>query len=430
MRLPLAPNEVQGRRTLHVATRSAPVVLTPAWPVFVVAAFLCTLTAGGLTGALDLWTLRVAHNAVPLDHARGHALAQVFGFLGLFTMGISLHLAPRFFGAGPPSRAFTRALTWLGVGGVALAIVGRLGALVPGSAWFGLVGVGAVLAAKTLWASMLVGFWRELPGPKDTLQRFLVAGVGWWWLAAVTLLGWQLGQSFGGPGASIPLEAVWAPALFGGVASWLWGIFFRAGICTLHVPRPPERAQRRLFLAWQPAAALMVCASWAQVPLLDALAGGAMACAVGLLWWTVRPFSGEVGDGGALQPRAVQAGLGFLLVFAALELWVALSALGVWAPVLLRDAARHAFTLGGAVLLVLGFAGRMVPGFRGVGLRWPRVYDAGVMALMLGATLRLGELFSARAGLALAGASGGLAFLGLALAATSLLGSLRLKPAA
>ena len=39
MRLPLAPNEVQGRRTLHVATRSAPVVLTPAWPVFVVAAF-------------------------------------------------------------------------------------------------------------------------------------------------------------------------------------------------------------------------------------------------------------------------------------------------------------------------------------------------------------------------------------------------------
>ncbi|MFZ5441940.1 MAG: hypothetical protein ACOZQL_18185, partial [Myxococcota bacterium] len=82
------------------------------WRPFVVAALLLTLTAGALTGALDLWSLRVTHHPVPLDHHRGHALAQVFGFVGLFVMGLSLQLAPRFFEAGPPSRGFVRALTW------------------------------------------------------------------------------------------------------------------------------------------------------------------------------------------------------------------------------------------------------------------------------------------------------------------------------
>ena len=77
---------------------------------------------------------------VPIDHHRGHALAQLFGFLGLFIIGMSLHLAPRFFGAAPPTRAFSLRLWWSAMGGVLLLVVGRLGALVPGSAWLGLVG--------------------------------------------------------------------------------------------------------------------------------------------------------------------------------------------------------------------------------------------------------------------------------------------------
>ncbi len=67
------------------------------WKPFVVAALAFTLSLGALTGAIDLWSLRVAMRAVPIDHHRAHAFAQLFCFLWLFTMGISLHLAPRFF---------------------------------------------------------------------------------------------------------------------------------------------------------------------------------------------------------------------------------------------------------------------------------------------------------------------------------------------
>lgn len=420
-------SETEGGRVFVLSQRVPDRVTVQAapWIPLVVAALLLTLTAGALTGAIDLWTLRVKLNAVPIDHHRAHGFTQLFGFLGLFTMGVSLHLSPRFFGAAPPRRELTRFLTWAGIGGVVLFVIGRLGILVPGSPWFGLLGASLVLAAKTRWLSMVAGFWRDTPGPKDTLQKFLLAGVAWWWVAAASLLLWQLGQLSTGPLSQLPLEPVWAAGLFGGVGSWLWGIFFRAGLCTLHLKRPTEAAQQRLLFAWQGATLVTFVAAWAHLDALSAVAAAAMAGAVGLLWWTLKPFSGPgPGSGGALQPRAVQAGLLLVLLFALLQGWTVLGAFGLGTPALIHDATRHAFTLG-VTLLVLGFAGRMVPGFRGVTLRWPQLYDAGVMGVIAGAALRMAELSTERAGLALSGASGGLTFLGLLLAASSLLGSLR-----
>lgn len=415
---------------LPIARRLSPEVPTFPWKPFVVAALAFTLTVGALTGAIDLWNMRVVMKPVPVDHHRAHAFAQLFGFLGLFIMGVSLHLAPRFFGAAPATLARRRVMAWCGIPGVVLLVAGRLGTLIPHAPWLSVGGALLVLAAMTAWAGLLVKLWRSLPlgaDAGDALQRFLLAGVGWWWLSSVLLTSWTLGQALGGPLLFVPLESIWAMALFGGAASWLWGIFLRAGLCTLHVKRPKEVAQRQLFFAWQLAAVLGALSPWFDAGWLSALQHLGAALAVGFLLWTVRPFSGDgLALEGNLAPRAVQAGLVFLMIFAGLSVWGALEVFGVWAPPLLRDATRHAFTLGGLTLLVLGFAGRMVPGFSGKKLRWPGGYDAGVFALMAAAALRLCELFSmTKAGLALSGASGGLAFLGLALVCASLLGSMR-----
>lgn len=414
---------------LHVTTLPLPAAPTTApgfpWKPFVYASLAFTLTLGALTGAIDLWHLRVALEPVPVDHHRAHAFAQLFGFLGLFTMGMSLHLAPRFFGGAPAGLARRRLMTWAGIGGVSLLVAGRLGSLVPGSAALSVTGALLVFTAMTAWATLLVRLWRDLPtGGADAMQRFLLAGAAWWWLAAALTVQWTLGEALG---ASVPrpLESVWSAALLGGTGSWLWGIFMRAGVCTLHVKRPSERAQLRLFFAWQLAAALAVLAPWVGHAWLNAAQHLALAGAVALLWWTLRPHTAEGLDGDKnFARRAVQVGLCFVALFGALSVWSALAQLGLDAPPLLRDVLRHTLTLGGVTLLVLGFAGRMVPGFAGRTLAWGGLYDAGVMSVAVSALLRGSELFTHRLGLSLAGASGGLAFLGLGFVAAALVRTL------
>lgn len=386
------------------------------WTAFVVAALCFTTLVGALTGALDLWTLRVLQTAVPEGHRTAHAIGQLFGFLWLLTLGVSLHLAPRFFAWRAPSKVTTRVLAWSGIGGALLLVIGRFGALVPGSQVLGPLGALGVLTAMSVWTWWLSRAWRSGIAPKEPLHFFVTAGAVWWSLAALAMVVWSFLP------ARVPLEAVWRAALFGGVGSWLWGVFFRAGICTLRVARASLRAQRTLFIAWQVACVFAVSAVFFDV--LTPVAGLALGVACALVWWLVRPFSGQsVAALGALQPRAIQAGLVFLLVFGGLQVWIAARSLGAWSPALLDDAARHAFTLGAASLLAFGFAGRMVPGFAGVQLQWPRVYDAGVFALALGATGRLAELSSSRLAQSVAGASGGLAFAGVALCAAALLKS-------
>lgn len=382
-----------------------------------VAALVLTLTVGALSGAFDLWRMRVALSPVPVDHHRSHALAQLFGFLCLFTLGLSLHLGPRFFGASLPSVERVRFLRWAGIGGVVLAIAGRLGALLPGSQVYGPLGAALLFLALSVWLELVFSWW-QAPGVRDVMHRFLLAGTAWWWVAGATFFLWHVSQWVTGPVSALPLEAVWAPALFGG-ASWLWGVFLRAGLCTLQVSRPGERVQRAWFISWQLGAALTTLASW--VVELKPLAQLSMVVAVALTWAALQPHRSEAVSP---QARAVRAGLAFVLVFGVLQAWSLLGAFGVWTPALLTDASRHAFSLGGATLLLFGFSGRMVPGFSGVLLAWPRVYEYGTWTVMSAALARLLELVPGRVGLSLSAASGGLSFLGVGLVASALFATL------
>lgn len=408
------------QRHLRLGIVSAPARQAAPWTSFVVASLVFTVLIGALTGALDLWTLRILQRAVPEAHRQSHALGQLFGFLWLLTLGVSLHLGPKFFAHAEPRRELVRALAWFGIGGVVLLVIGRLGELIPYSATLGAVGAFALLVTMTAWLHWLAQAWRHGIAPKEPLHAFITAGAVWWWLASAGVMAWTWWP------AKLPLEAVWRTALFGGVASWLWGVFFRAGICTLRVQRPSLRSQWLLFGAWQLAVASSVLAVFFDARALQFVAGLTMALACALLWRNVRPFSGDgVAALGALQPRAVQAGLVFVAVFGVLQAWVALRALEVWSPALLDDAARHAFTLGAATLLAFGFAGRMVPGFLGISLRWPRAYDVGVVLVACGAAARLAELSTLPFMQRLAGGSGGLAALGVCALTASLLASIR-----
>lgn len=99
-----------------------------------------------------------------------------------------------------------------------------------------------------------------------------------------------------------------------------------------------------------------------------------------------------------------------------LLLWQGAGVFGVTQPALLKDAARHAFTLGFTQLAVLGFAGRMLPGFEGVSMPSRGLYDAGVLSLIAGAALRVFSVLSPwKPAMVASGVSGGLALLGVGL---------------
>jgi len=389
------------------------------WRPLVVAGLLSTLTVGALSGAIDLWSQQVHLTPVPIDHHRGHGLAQVFGFLLLFTMGLSLHLVPRFFGLAEVARGWARAQAWLGISGLVLVVAGRLGALLPGSWWMGPLGALALWVGVTRWLGLVARGALPAMAGGDRLGFFLLAGTGWWWLAASWLLVWSLGQLVTGPLAALPLEPLYAAGLVGGAGSWIGGVMLRAGLCVLRLERPSPARQRASFLGWQLAAAGAVAAGVdASTPALAALGGGLLV-AVGAL----RPWRGALGSlpGEPPQRRMVQAGLAFLGVSAALTLW---RASGVAPAALVADAARHSLSLGFVSLTLFGFAGRMVPGFGGSALVQPRLYALGALFVGAGAAVRLLELWPSRALLALSGTSGVLAGLGVAAMTGCLLATL------
>jgi hypothetical protein len=402
--------------------RVMPTVVRTPWVPFVVASLTFTVLLGALNGALNLWSLQVLHRAVPVEHHQSHAVAQLFGFMWLLTAGGSFHLAPRLFGAPPSGQGLARRVAVFGISGVALVSAGRLGGLMPFSAYVGLAGGVVLLAGVARWTGFMVRLYRARTVVGDALPGFVVAGSGWWLVSALALFAWQLGQSVGGPFASVPLELVTASALFGGTASWVFGISFRAGACSMRIDRPPATRQRVGFWTWQAVVAVsLVQAAWPFAGWTQALF---VVVALGLatLLWVVRPFqAAEAPMMPGAEPLvrvAMVAAWCFLAVSAGLFAWHGLGAVGAPQTPLLKDAARHAFTLGFAQLAVFGFAGRMLPSFEGVSMPWRWSYDAGVFALIGGAALRVFSVASPwRPAMVASGVSGALALLGVTMVA-------------
>ena len=123
---------------------------------------------------------------------------------------------------------------------------------------------------------------------------------------------------------------------------------------------------------------------------------------------------------------AMVAAWAFAATAAVLMLWQGAGVFGVPQPALLKDAARHAFTLGFTQLAVFGFAGRMVPGFEGVSMPSRGLYDAGVLALIAGAALRVFSVISPwKPAMVASGVSGGLALIGVGLVSWCLFRTMR-----
>ncbi len=395
---------------------------------FIVGGLVISLLIGVLNGGWNLWLVRAQMTPVPIQHHQSHAMAQLFGLFLLFIMGVSLRVVPAFFGTSPLPKRHAKWLAALSITATSLLVLGRFGRLLPGSDVFGVLGASLVVAAVVTWALLLASWYRKSLGVPDALPLFIFAGTASWVVAALLLWFWQLGQVTPGPLAGARLDIPMALALQGGVGLWLAGVFFRAGICTLHISRPTLRSQKLIFGLWSAAAVMAPIALWVSRPGWSAASDFISGAAMAALLREARPWRMLEPDGQRLfsPGRIVRLGFVFGAVYVALCVYSAITQLGVLARgPFVDDALRHAFSIGFALLLLCGFAARMVPGFEGVPLRWPRVFANGVVGLTLGVSFRLFELAgvhpATRAG---AGVSAILSSLGFIFVASSLWGTM------
>jgi uncharacterized protein involved in response to NO len=422
------------------AVKEAP----PLYPAFLKAALLCTLTLGATFGA---WNLLMIHRSIlanPPSHNWVHAGFQIWGFVFLFLVGVSLHTFPRFLGTELRHPRWARSTLWLTLGGQVLISWGRLGDLLPATLPSLTIGILLQAAAVVLWAGVLFATWRRADSPRDLVLAFLGAGTLSWLAAAGFFL-------YGALQALLETDTdaavkwnqpVYALALYGGTLAWIQGMFLRTG--TMFLSLKPTRlglVKAALFLgqagAWTAAIGGARVGRPGALALMDA---GLLGVAASVVVYAagMRPFSRglqHVMPGGGSFATVVRLAFAGSLLFAALGGYYGTADLAGWpANGLIHDGARHAFTLGFVTLIIFGFASRVVPIFGGTDLRHPRLLAAGSWLIVAGVILR-----EAQVGVALlnmpaltwiSGPSGFVAATGVFLCSLAIWSTLNARPVA
>ena len=411
----------------------------------------CLIAATAIAGLLGIplglhlaaWALAGTMGRVPwAGLVQAHGQAQLYGWLGLAVLGVTLHAGAHQFGtAAPPARA-ARVVVVLQVAGVLLRLAAPLApgaAAAPGAALLLL----SALALLGAFAVTLVTHVRTLPrrprggGAPAVLPRYLLVGLLLWAAALlVNLDGAVDAARFGPPAAgaiSTGRDAFVVAASAAGLAMVALGMSLRVVVGWLDLP-PPDLA--RAARSWWPLAAGAVLRVAGAVAGPGAAGGvvstlGALAWAAGVLWYVpalrglwsrdaVTPGGGPRGEADPPLAWFVRAAFGWLLLSAALALLEAATTWGTAAGVVagapagvaLADAGRHALLFGFLGTLTAGLSGRLPTAFLDLGDRGAAAtrgaYRAAWVLLVPAAALRVGAPLAGDARALLTALSGGL----------------------
>lgn len=389
---------------------------------FVLTALGCLATLGATFGALNLAAIHLSWERWPYFNHPVHGLFQLYGFVLLFVFGIGFHMVPRF--AGVPLRAVPAAKSTLPL--VLAGLAARAAGLwSTESAWSGgaqaaggLLLLAATAAGAASFAlTLLTGPGAEAPLP---FGRWLLGGSAWFVVSGGLLAMAGLAHAGGGDfrHAALWHEPAYAAALYGGTTSWIVGMLYRFGPAFLKVDTHHPSVGRSLFWALQLSVAVLVAslavrdhsegalsqAGRLGASLAQALFGAAVTLyAVRAGVFSRRPERRAEDEELRFQVRLA---FGFVVVhflLALLHLW--LDARSASNHILL-DGVRHAFAQGFVALFVLAVACRLVPVLVNRPLPLAPAAPWALLAMAVGAGLRLLEVVAALGHPALLAASG------------------------
>ncbi len=401
----------------------------PAVALFAATAVLIGLSAGF---GLGVWLLLARTEGVGIFGASWLALVQVhgriqlFGFAGLFVMGVGLHVLPRFRGAAAPARGLIAACYGLTLAGIVLRAIAQPSPDLPLRGAVLALGGALLVAGTAVFAAAALDRLRSGSNPHRADEIVIALGIVAMPLAALLAASETVGQA---PLVVEPVaddRAVWA-MLLGCLTTTIFGVWAR--LAPGFVATPPARRVPLLagVALWEAGVLALV----AGVPFGAALLlGGVLlvTAALGVYGTTIarQPLAGHA----RLTRFAVRSAFAWALAGSAL---LTLDAAGVGpAPTFLAvSAARHALGLGFVTLMIYGVAARALPSFVGRRLWSLRLQGACLVLANAGVTLRVIPQALGLAGAAadgLAAASGLIAYAALVAFALNVVRTLRSTP--
>jgi uncharacterized protein involved in response to NO len=399
---------------------------------FLKAALLFTFTGGAALGAWALITMAIRGQLGGLSRGiiQVHGHYQLFGWVGLFVVGVAYHILPRLTGVPLPSyRAASASFVLLVTG----ALLRTAQAMDPSSARSTLLLGGALLEL----AGCGVFFWivtrilTAQPGRLQPYQSYLTLGTAWLGISALLNFTHALylvsrAEFEVPPYLNIPYLTVF---LVGFVTFWILGVSLRTLPVFMGLKARPGVASALAVPLTLSVALLCVGEGLLLYGAGDVgrylFGAGGLGLAAGLAFFTWS--LGILGRSGEAEPgldrryeKFLRLGYAWLLISGAmLAAFSVLALLGRDMDHAFVGAYRHALTVGFITTIMVGMASRIIPVFRGVTLHSPLLLELTFWLLAIGNLIRV--LFQSASGLygpiwlRVAGASGVLELAGLLL---------------
>lgn len=404
--------------------RSGPKSRPPPVALFAATSLVIGLSVGF---GLGLWLLLARVWGVSLFGASWLALVQVhgslqlFGFVGLFAMGVALHALPRFRGAEPPRRWLVW-IAYLGtLSGLALRSVAQPVPDLSGRSAMLLIG-GALLCLGTLAFS--VAAVRALatgPNPHRADELLIGAGICAMPIAALLVALEMTGRAPVIVDQVTDDRALWV-MLLGSLGTLIVGVWAR--LAPGFVASAPARSRSLIIggVLWL-AGVLAQALGIALGPWLLLAGFAALTHATGVFRTGIarQPLHGHA--------RVTRIGVrtAFLWAFIGLAI-IAAGTSGVATTYLQVSAGRHAFALGFVTLMIYAVASRALPAFLGRRFWSLRLQVATLAVANLAVAMRVGPQLLDGTGSpsdAIVGVSGLLAYTALVLFTLNVVRTLR-----
>lgn len=381
---------------------------------FVRAALLVALFLGFTPGLMLLAVLITGRPEIDWSAwSEAHGLAQVYGWAGLFIVGIASHIIPRFRGNVPIAFPWPqRATLGLILSGLAIGPAARM-APVSGPLENAAIITGSflLLAAMVIFAATLGRVLVKGQAGAVPLERWLWCGLIF--AVASAALGCMssvaVASSTGALDAPALQRATFACGLFGFAGSFVFGVSLRATAGFLRLPAYHRWLERPAFVLTNGAMAGLTAA-------LALEARTSIAGALVLIWAAgvilfaaaLRIFEPPLGERtDRCSSRFLLSGYVWLLVAVGVLVFVTSRRLAGAPVTLLALPALHTYAVGFITMTIIGFALRVLPLLEKRPLPAPRLADAAFILLTASTLLRLfGAIDAGRASSAALGLSG------------------------